>query len=771
MFSTTTLAVVVVGLAVPAPAFAQERAPGPDPVRHLPARDAAVGDGPERRPARSAPSALDWRPHSHLLAGEPISIGADYKATYSAAGMVFTPALGPRARVTRHFAYRFEGASVGGVPLDGLDLAAAPGLVDGEVRFDRGRGLTEVYAAQGRGLAQSFVFERLPSRSGPLVVHGRLATQMPRDTASDSPDTLRFVEPGSAEVRIDTVVGLDAAGRRVPGSLRLDGDRLALTLPAAFVATAELPLVLDPVFGVEHLASAPGFNADGVDIAYGDAGIGGTAYCTVHSRYYSSNDLDIIAGTYDDLGSSQLLPFAIEGDVGFVDTGAAVAYNGEENTFAVVWQRQQGPSGPPTVHASFFSLTSGLVVAHASLGGGRQPDVGAPRDDSDRAVCVFQTGDTVRARDFTVAVGQPIALGTPATVFPFNPFAQGYTRPCISKTANDLGLYLVGTEEGFTPDRDLRLAAVDRFGTVVSDELKVTTVGPDEERPDVAAAQEDFMLVFEREAVPGDGDADVVGRKVDLEPAPFGYAIDFEDDEIGVSAKPFDDEREPAVAVAHHEWVVVWQDEFQGAGTGLYDVYLTTIGRDTCKICEPTQLVSEPVGSNVVPEITSVYEGGTSPLASEAGVAWTRYSGGAPSSIHWRLWRSESTNTTVAVHDDGCPDGGLISLAGNLDLGGKLDFVVSGLAPGVGLAALNLAVPGTGYDCGECSILPLGTTFLGAPALGGTLANVDLPVPCDVALSGETFTFQWIVVGAPSSPCTPFDQVSASNTLSLTLGY
>ena len=50
-------------------------------------------------------------------------------------------------------------------------------------------------------------------------------------------------------MRIGTVLGIDARGRTSPGALRVVGNVVELSLPASFVDSAELPLILDPLVG------------------------------------------------------------------------------------------------------------------------------------------------------------------------------------------------------------------------------------------------------------------------------------------------------------------------------------------------------------------------------------------------------------------------------------------------------------------------------------------------------------------------------------------
>ncbi|MEO0649147.1 MAG: hypothetical protein AAFZ65_00535 [Planctomycetota bacterium] len=705
---------------------------------------------------------------SHLIGAQPVSIGPNWKALYRAGGVTFVPALGATAPATRTIEFRFEGASVGNVPIGTYDHAVEPLLVEDQIQFLRGDGLTELYEATSEGLAQSFVFDRLPLRDGDLVVTGTLTTDLERASDPAAGARLRFTEPGLADVTIRDVLGYDARGREVPGTLSLQGDRLELRLPASFVAQAELPLVLDPVVGVEtQVFPGPGLiDEDEVDVAHGRFGFL-RKYCMVFSRYFSSTDTDIVAVRVDTNSGVFEQTYLIEQDIGFIDTAPVVAFNAVEGTFPICWQRQTGTFGSPSVRATFVPISLSTVQPAVSLGFGREPDVGSSRSSGNRAVCVFNAGTTIRTRYFTVTPGVPPAPG-PVVQPMVAATASGFSNPCISKGDTDNGLFMIVAEEIFVPDRDLQMTVVDGFANNVSNDLSLFSIGPNEQHPDVATDGSDFMLVFDREQVVGNQDSDVIGQKIDLQSEFFGFTIAFEGEDFEVSAKPFDDERNPAVACSRHEWTVVWEDQF--AGLPFYDVYLATFGRDECLLCEPHQLVSTPVDTNVLPEIAGTFDGGAPISESKAAVAYTRESG-AGLTPYWREWESVPGTTTFEEFDDGCPGGGNIGIGGLLDLGGNLFMSASDVQPGFALAILNLVGTGAPLSCGSCAIQPLGFTFAAEPFFDGTGAGIGFPVPCKNTLDGVELTFQFIFVGSGASPCTGLPNVTASNTMKVTLGY
>ena len=194
--------------------------------------------------------------------------------------------------------------------------------------------------------------------------------------------------------------------------------------------------MLDPVFGVEMSATGSGtLDEDEIDIAYGERLLD-RKYVAVFSRYFASNDRDIIATRFDMLSKSLEQTYVIEADIGFIDTDPAIAFNAQEGTFPIVWRRQEGTLGDPVVQASYVPIDSSSVPFKVVLGGGEFPDVGASRIGGDRAICVFKSGSLVRTRRFTVGSGQALTLGPSFTVMTLTPGAIGFADPSITRAAH-----------------------------------------------------------------------------------------------------------------------------------------------------------------------------------------------------------------------------------------------------------------------------------------------------------------------------------------------
>ena len=167
------------------------------------------------------------------------AMGHDWKASFDGRGFTFIPFFGSDA--PRNFPLRIElaSATVGGKALRLVD--GIPQLDGNTVRTDRGD-VTELIEAGLREVEQSFVFRALHNR-GAIEVDLAMRTEL---AVTATAEGLRFAnEHGFVAYR--KAVAKDAAGASLPLSMQWDGDSVHITIPAEFVATAQLPLVLDPI--------------------------------------------------------------------------------------------------------------------------------------------------------------------------------------------------------------------------------------------------------------------------------------------------------------------------------------------------------------------------------------------------------------------------------------------------------------------------------------------------------------------------------------------
>lgn len=203
-----------------------------------------------RRSARRPDATIEARLPDHVIFDQPVAnggvwaLGESWKAEFSRDGMLFIPYFGSNAPHNFPLRVSLASATVGGEP---LALTAGEPIVAGTVvRTPRGT-LTEVVHTAVRDLEQSFEFATLPNR-GAVAVDLAIDTELACTTTADG---LQFGNAiGSVYYR--QAIARDAAGRSLPLTIDWDGDSAHIEIPASFVATATLPLVLDPVLGAVY---------------------------------------------------------------------------------------------------------------------------------------------------------------------------------------------------------------------------------------------------------------------------------------------------------------------------------------------------------------------------------------------------------------------------------------------------------------------------------------------------------------------------------------
>lgn len=302
------------------------------------------------------------------------ALGANWKASFDGKGFEFLPYFGSAA--PRNFPLRVElvGATVGATPLE-LQVGEVEWR-GGSVHTRRG-GLVEVVDTALASLEQSWVFAELPQRAA-VAVEVRLAGEFEVQASADG---LRFVNAhGVVEYR--GAMALDAAGKRLPLAIEWLGDRARIEIPAAFVAAAQLPLVLDPVL-TSNPSLAPGFPVARAQRSPDVASVGpNRVTCVVWNRSWSAVDEDVVV----QLLNADLTPFGAPQYVDFTAENwlfPRVAPNNNSQSFLCVAQvdvnglawiggRLCSAAG---VLGAAFPIDKAGVAGH--LGGNKyRPDVG-----------------------------------------------------------------------------------------------------------------------------------------------------------------------------------------------------------------------------------------------------------------------------------------------------------------------------------------------------------------------------------------------------------
>jgi hypothetical protein len=290
-------------------------------------------------PAGSAP---DWRAPVHPAIDADGQLrhwaaGPDYKVAFDD-GVTFYPVLGAEAPRNLPVRWRTESIDLpGGVPTVGAEAAAT------EVsawRYALRHGpVVEVYEVRDEGVEQSFVVEAEAWRSAApgqdLVVTGRIETELAARPFAAAWRGIDFCDAdGAPVVRYGRAIAFDAGGRTTPVETSFDGERVTLSVPGTWLATAVWPVTIDPVLA-RASASGTGFDRTSYpSVARNDTQ---DRILVTYSRAMSANDYDLYVHVRDNAFGALAL---IQSDVTTATTRfSAAGWVRGANRFVVAFQR------------------------------------------------------------------------------------------------------------------------------------------------------------------------------------------------------------------------------------------------------------------------------------------------------------------------------------------------------------------------------------------------------------------------------------------------
>lgn len=239
-----------------------------------------------------APASVAW-PSGHVLHdtdanGALWASAGTWKARFDGDGARFWAAVGSvGAAPTASFRLARVSHGDAKLPL----TAASPARVAQRVTFDRGA-VREIFDLRAEGMEQQFLFATLAGQ-------GDLVLEVAVDTAlAVERDGTGFALRGEhGSITYGAALAIDAAGARLSLVTTWRDGALQITVPAEFVASAELPLLVDPMIGAPAAVWTSGSQAlSSTDIAF-DASLG--RYYTTYERAFSAVDHDVFVGYLD----------------------------------------------------------------------------------------------------------------------------------------------------------------------------------------------------------------------------------------------------------------------------------------------------------------------------------------------------------------------------------------------------------------------------------------------------------------------------------------
>ncbi len=358
--------------------------------------------------------------------------GPTWKASFAADGTTFVPCFGPAA--PRNFPAAMPRAvvSVAGQLLAGEPVP--PTFAFAAVEY-RGPSFTERYELRSAGIEQQFVFTTLPAR-GALQVMVPFSSELACRGAGA--DGFRFAnEHGS--FGYGRAVAFDADGDRLELTTEWTGSGFVITVPAAFVAEASLPLVVDPLVGNVVAYTTDTKTLVSTDAAW-DESLG--RFAVVHERVFSATDSDVYV-RYHDGGMQFATPtYAIDLSA---DSWRAPRIAGLEahDTFLVVAEKSTGNVAPwrgfgRTVTGAVATLGTPFQVFNLANDVTRLDVGGDPAPVGPTQFCVVAEY-AFSAQDHDIYGVAVSASGVPATPFAVDAAGGMQTRPQISASCGEPG--------------------------------------------------------------------------------------------------------------------------------------------------------------------------------------------------------------------------------------------------------------------------------------------------------------------------------------------
>ena len=420
--------------------------------------------------------------------GELWALGSNWKASFDGRGTTFVPFFG--ADAPHNFPLRIELASAS-VGADALALVEGqPQVEGGVVRTARGA-LTETIATALQSIEQTFVFQSLPNR-GALALDITLQGEF---TAVPIADGVEF-RSSHGSVRYTKAVAFDAAGASLPLTIEWDGDSAHLTVPADFVASATLPLVIDPIVANTALTSVYSGAQRYPDVATlqnPDRSL------VVWQQQFSANDWDCFAAVMGSNLSVISSPITLD-FTGFNWQFPKAASNAIANNFLVVAQIDAGGTSAPWIGGRTVGAT-GVTGAVLDIerdgvvglpGYNYTPDIGGDTYSSGSLYCVVwaHTSAPANNRDIHFKMVDPSGFLISNAPTPLTNSAEDESAPSIAKD-NRTSLWPVVFQKNypFPPfDQDIWSATIGYGGSIAVAPFLVSTAVQDEIRPCVTSS-------------------------------------------------------------------------------------------------------------------------------------------------------------------------------------------------------------------------------------------------------------------------------------------
>ena len=411
--------------------------------------------------------------------------------------------------------------------------------------------ISESYTALPHGVEQCWVVNDRPRSPGSILIEGRLRS--PHEATSSLSGLSFRGERGRHVFNYGRARVVDQRNRACECAPELSDGKLTITIPASYVASAQFPILVDPVVGPELpvcpvFGSAPGVQ-ENTEVA---AGSGGALAVWQDAR---GSDLNIFATRTDQTGAA-LDPAGIAictapGD----QTDAAAAWNGRE--YLVVWSDRRAV-GLQHIYGARVRPTGEVIDKQGLLLSGSAGSQAYPRVASDGSGWLVVWQDA-KSSSYDIYGCKVSADGAPGNIYGIATRSDNEESPDVAYNGSNFVVIWRDARNNATTGADIYGCRVAKNGVRLASDILVSCdatglVGaPDAQRSARICAFGSTCFVVWEDCRNDPSNADIYGTRL----SSTGSVTD----KGGIAlCRTSGDEQMPAVGYNGSKLLVTWRD-------------------------------------------------------------------------------------------------------------------------------------------------------------------------------------------------------------------
>ncbi len=641
-----------------------------------------------------------------------VATGAGYDARVARQGFRVRALRGGARRTPAVFEARLSRLGRAGASAGGAGCGEAVSLDRSrpdEVRVGYGS-VTEIHQARRDGLEVSYLLDEIPDGEGDLVIRLAVEATDAAAVAGQKVEELWYGDPTSG-IHVGAVTGIDAAGRRVRGWLRASAGCMELGLPADFVDSATLPVLVDPLVGPAFTTVSwwGGPGSSDAAVAYSSAAdrylIG---YCDYNWLFFHQ----MVGGVLVDSAG---------GPPGWVYVGGAHLDDHVLTGLGYV----RGPD-------AFFLLYGHVYGADWICSIDPTTAQIAYRYTGRQFTCCSASGDSRRHGDRFFVAG-------PGAV---TAFSMGYTG-VIKEEGRLTGLGTNCLQLSSHGGEDGRWLAVESSGSTLNG----------------VVFAEDLSVLFSGPLVSG-GAGVTTRREVHLDGDGNHWMLAYE--------------TSGAVGADLRCLPVFWDSSAKAVYTGSEALVARGATRPRVAFMGGSTLIAyarqfSGAVVTVDPFDAAIVEGplaGAGPADVAGNAGWT-HQVGDEALLQWSMGQwFRAADGVVQDLGGGCGEAGWIAASSAVAGNGGFALRLRDATPG-GIAVALLSATGGNVPCGPCTVVPDLTAAVAAPYIADARGNAAVKLSLPVGVF-PTFVAQWAVLKSAGAACSI--GVDLTNAVSVTVG-